>query len=49
MRDALIIIAGAALCSVGAYGFLHDLSNWGWWLIIGAIVMGSTQVEKITE
>jgi len=33
------VLAGAALCGVGAYGFALDLDYWGFWLIIGSLVI----------
>jgi hypothetical protein len=40
-KSYFAIGAGTALCAVGAYGFANELNDWGWWLIIGAIIIGT--------
>jgi hypothetical protein len=44
MKSSLIVLAGLALCGVGAVGFFKDLDLWGAWVIVGALVI-STQVD----
>lgn len=44
MKSVLIVIAGLALCAVGAFGFFKELNLWGAWVLVGAIMIG-TQVD----
>lgn len=44
MKNAMIVLAGLALCGVGAFGFFKELDFWGAWVLIGAIIIG-TQVD----
>lgn len=39
MRKIFTILAGVAVCGVGAYGFAHDLKYWGFWLIVGTFII----------
>ncbi len=44
MKTVLIVLAGIALCGVGAFGFFKDLNYWGVWVLVGALII-STQVD----
>ena len=44
MKSVVIVIAGLALCGVGAFGFFKDLNLWGAWVSVGVILI-STQVD----
>lgn len=44
MKSVMIVIAGLALCGVGAFGYFKDLDLWGAWVIVGGVIIG-TQVD----
>ncbi|QOI71657.1 putative membrane protein [Erwinia phage pEa_SNUABM_50] len=41
MKSIAIVLTGAALCGVGAYGFVHNLDLWGAWVIVGGLIVYS--------
>lgn len=35
MNKVFLYVISLALFGAGAYGYMHDLSHWGWWFVGG--------------
>lgn len=44
MKSIFIVLAGTALCGIGAYGFANNVDLWGVWIVVGGLLI-FTQVD----